>query len=53
MNLDSAGQFRCEISAEAPLLNTVSQSRPLSVIGKSSYVFNQNDIFVKTIVDIR
>ena len=47
MNLDSAGQFRCEISAEAPLFNTVSQSRPLSVIGKSSYVFNaifiQND----------
>ena len=40
MNLDSAGQFRCEISAEAPLFNTVSQSRPLSVIGKSSYVFN-------------
>ena len=33
MNLDSAGQFRCEISAEAPLFNTVSQSRPLSVIG--------------------
>ena len=40
MNLDSAGQFRCEISAEAPLFNTVSQSRPLSVIGKSSYVFD-------------
>ena len=50
MNLDSAGQFRCEISAEAPLFNTVSQSRPLSVIGKSSYVFDatfiQNDIIV-------
>ena len=36
MNLKSAGQFRCEISAEAPLFNTVSQRRSLSVIGLCS-----------------
>ena len=33
VNLDSAGQFTCEIETEAPLYNAVSQSRPLSVIG--------------------
>ena len=33
LNLNSAGQYRCEISAEAPLFNTVAQSKKLNVIG--------------------
>jgi hypothetical protein len=34
LNLNSAGQYRCEISAEAPLFNTVAQSKKLNVIGQ-------------------
>ena len=34
VDLKSAGQYRCEISAEAPLFNTVSRSSHMSVIGK-------------------
>lgn len=33
VNLSSAGQYRCEISAEAPLFNTVAQSKKMNVIG--------------------
>ena len=32
INLNSAGAYRCEVSAEAPLFNTVSQRNRLSVI---------------------
>jgi hypothetical protein len=35
LNLNSAGTYRCEVSAEAPLFNTVSQRNRLSVIGKT------------------
>ena len=34
VNLKSAGVYRCEISAEAPLFNTVSRSSEMSVVGK-------------------
>lgn len=34
VNLYSAGQYRCEISAEAPLFNTVSRSSEMVVVGK-------------------
>ena len=32
LNLKSAGNYRCEVSAEAPLFNTVAQRKRLSVI---------------------
>ena len=32
LNLKSAGSYRCEVSAEAPLFNTVSQRRKMGVI---------------------
>eukprot|EP00095_Tigriopus_kingsejongensis_P002658 maker-scaffold439_size171548-snap-gene-0.26 protein:Tk02658 transcript:maker-scaffold439_size171548-snap-gene-0.26-mRNA-1 annotation:"AGAP007933-PA" len=32
MNLKSAGQYRCEVSAEAPLFNTVSRSSRMDVV---------------------
>ena len=32
LNLKSAGNYRCEVSAEAPLFNTVSQRSKLSII---------------------
>ena len=32
LNLKSAGNYRCEVSAEAPLFNTVSQRSRLSVV---------------------
>jgi len=35
LNLSSAGQYRCEISAEAPLFNTVAQSKKMNVIGEN------------------
>ncbi len=38
LNLNSAGQYRCEISAEAPLFNTVAQSKKLNVIGKEVFL---------------
>ena len=50
LNLNSAGQYRCEISAEAPLFNTVAQSKKLNVIGKE--VFCINKFLRSTICDI-
>lgn len=32
LNLGSTGRYRCEVSAEAPLFNTVSQSKRLQVV---------------------
>ncbi|XP_059095235.1 uncharacterized protein LOC131890003 [Tigriopus californicus] len=32
LNLQSAGQYRCEVSAEAPLFNTVSRSSRMDVV---------------------
>ena len=32
LNLNSAGAYRCEVSAEAPLFNTVSQRNRLNII---------------------
>jgi len=32
VNLGSTGRYRCEVSAEAPLFNTVSQSRRMQVV---------------------
>ena len=31
VNLASSARYRCEVSAEAPLFNTVSQSKKLQV----------------------
>ena len=39
LNLSSAGQYRCEVSAEAPLFNTVAQSKKMNIIGKSQMKF--------------
>ena len=34
LNLRSAGQYRCEISAEAPLFNTVSRRSRMEIVGE-------------------
>ena len=34
LKLPSAGQYRCEISAEAPLFNTVSRSSRMEIVGE-------------------
>ena len=40
VDLDSAGVYRCEISAEAPLFNTVSRSSEMGIIGKSQVKYS-------------
>ena len=49
LNLNSAGQYRCEISAEAPLFNTVAQSKKLNVIGTLGQSIKPISTFVTSV----
>ena len=37
LNLRSAGQYRCVVSAEAPLFNTVSRSNRMEIVGEEEF----------------
>ena len=39
VNLSSTGRYRCEVSAEAPSFQTVSDHGDMTVVGKSKYTF--------------
>jgi hypothetical protein len=39
VNLSSTGRYRCEVSAEAPSFQTVSDHGDMVVVGKSKYTF--------------
>ena len=52
LNLNSAGQYRCEISAEAPLFNTVAQSKKLNVIGTlGQSIYGPTLTFAKSVMN--
>ncbi|XP_031364074.1 uncharacterized protein LOC102680028 [Apis dorsata] len=51
VNLTSSGRYRCEVSAEAPAFQTVSDHADMTVVGKETYFYDSIRFTVTKIID--